>query len=64
MGGRGDFLGKVGTSLSQQEQDGGQEGRDIPRGKEEGFAFTKKKKWRFSFVFYNKKGAEILKLRA
>lgn len=23
----------------------------------------KKKKWRFSFVFYNKKGAEILKLR-
>ena len=47
------------------EQDGGQEGRDIPRGKEEGFAFTKKKKrWRFSFVFYNKKGAEILKLRA
>ena len=24
----------------------------------------KKKRWRFSFAFYNKKGAEILKLRA
>ena len=41
---RGDFLSKVGTSLSQQEKDGGQEGRDIPKDKEESFAFTIKKK--------------------
>ena len=62
----------MGTSLSQQEKDGGQEGRDIPKDKEESFAFTiKKKKCRFSFVFIIKRelrssslGHEVLSLEA
>lgn len=45
------FLGKEETSLSQQWQDGGHEGRDTSRGEEESFAFTMEKKGGFSFVF-------------
>lgn len=57
------FLGKEETSLSQQWQDGGHEGRDTSRGEEESFAFTMKKRGGFQLCLYKRK-AEIIKSRA